>query len=131
MNNSNKRSLREKRKEVMREQLTKDLVFWKSAYITWRNVCDRTKDSFLKRRAKRYRQTAHRMVQKLEAGILICLMILMLGGCSGGVALSVSAGGSIHDPKHEDLAAIVEATPIMSTSTQKQFALPMVQGGGK
>ena len=64
-----------------------------------------------------------RKVRKAEMGILMALLAVMaVGGCSGGI--SVSAGGSIHDPKHPDLANIVEATPILTT--RKDFALPMV-----
>lgn len=63
--------------------------------------------------------------------LAVCLLLLLLGGCSGGGSVALSVGGSIHDPKHPDLANIVEATPIMSTSATKQFSLPMVRRSAK
>lgn len=68
------------RKEVMKNlQREKDLVFWKSTYITWRNVAERAKDP---RPIIRFRNTAKRVVQRIEARILVCLVLcLLIAGC--------------------------------------------------
>ena len=56
----------------------------------------------------------------LLIAVLFAMMIIA-AGCSGGVSMSFGAGGSIHDPKHPDLANVVRETPIMETSTGKSW----------
>lgn len=77
----------------------------------WANVCN-----FADRR----------LAQLLRPSTLI--LALLCGGCSGGFSASIGAGGSIHNPNHPDLAAVVRETPIISTSTGKSYQLPMVGG---
>ncbi len=123
--------------ELMRSYEAEQDPDKKEEYANAVKHCDRLTKHIKadERTTKRKRNTTGRAKSRfgfLLVLVLLCLsLFLFFSGCSGGASLAVSVGGSIHDPKHPDLAKIVEATPIMSTSATKQFALPMVPGGGK
>ena len=55
------------------------------------------------------------------------LVVCFISGCSGGASLSISAGGSLHDPKHPDLANVVRATPTIDTATSRSWELPKLR----
>ena len=63
--------------------------------------------------------------------VITCMFLMLLAGCSGGIGVSLGAGGSVHNPNHKDLANVVKNTPIVATSTGKSFALPKVKKGEK
>ncbi len=60
--------------------------------------------------------------------LLLAALLLVTMGCSGGASLSVGVGGSIHNPNHPDLAAIVRETPTISTTTSRAYAMPLLKG---
>ena len=81
----------------------KSLADWKGFYITWRNLVEKASNHRFSRGrqlAVRYRNTAKHMVKRLEAGVLVCLLLLiLLGGCSAGVG--VGADCDIFYPEKE------------------------------
>ena len=116
----------------MEKQTVKDLVFWKSTYITWRNVWEKTKSGLVKRDARRFKQTAFRMVQRIEAGILICLLLIFAGCHAGaGVGVDIAAYYPNIPNKLEDPAESRKQSTQHTTGMARNN-LPMVlEGGGK
>lgn len=73
-----------------------------------------------------------RLVERIIEGCIILGMVwllLFIGGCSFGASLSTGVGGSIHNPNHKRLPEVIRETPIISTSTSRAYALPLLKGG--
>ena len=66
------------------------------------------------------------MIRKLLY-VLILVSFTSIVGCTGGVSLSVGAGGGFYDTKHPDAANIIRAVPIIETSTKKSWKLPQLK----
>lgn len=75
-----------------------------------------------------------KLIMRIVEGAFVLGMVwllLFLAGCSGGVSFSAGAGGSIHNPNHKRLPEVIRETPIISTSTSRAYALPLLKGGGE
>lgn len=99
----------------------KSLADWKGFYVTWRNLVEKASNhrfSQGRQLAVRYRNTAKHMVKRLEAGVLVgVLLLILLGGCSAGAG----AGLDWHLFYPEDEKQQVNAD---GTSSSSKFGDP-------